>query len=183
MQNSAPALENSMAVPQEIKYRIVRDFSGGLWFNAAHSLQVQVQSLGRELRPWKTCVCLVAQLCLTFDPSNCSPLGSSVHRIFQARKLEWVAISSFRRSSWPRDQTSISCVFCIVGRSCTHWAIWEAQKLRPNLSLSLSLSLSLFILEHTYILELSYDLAFHFWASIQKYRKQKLRHVFVQLCL
>ena len=36
---------------------------------------------------------LVTQLCLTLcDPMDCSPPGSSVHKIFQARKLEWVAI-------------------------------------------------------------------------------------------
>ena len=36
----------------------------------------------------------VAQLCLTLsDPMDCSPPGSSVHGIFQARVLEWVAIS------------------------------------------------------------------------------------------
>ena len=37
----------------------------------------------------------------------CSPPGSSVHRIFQARKLEWVAMSFSRESSWPRDWTRI----------------------------------------------------------------------------
>ena len=37
-----------------------------------------------------------------------SPPGSSVHGIFQARILEWVAISSSRGASWPRDQTYIS---------------------------------------------------------------------------
>ena len=43
---------------------------------------------------------------------------SSVHGIFQARLLEWVATSSSRGSSWPRDQT---CVFCI---SCTgRWVL------------------------------------------------------------
>ena len=37
---------------------------------------------------------LVAQLCLTLcNPMDCSPPGSSVHGIFQARILEWVAIS------------------------------------------------------------------------------------------
>ena len=49
---------------------------------------------------------LVAQLCLTFcDLVDCSPSGSCVHEIFQARILEWVAISFSRGSSWPRDQT------------------------------------------------------------------------------
>ena len=40
---------------------------------------------------------------------DCSPPGSSVHVILQARILEWVAISFSRRSSWPRDQICISC--------------------------------------------------------------------------
>ena len=51
-------------------------------------------------------VCSVSQSCLTLcDPMDCSPSGSSVHGISQARILEWVAISSFRVSSRPRDQT------------------------------------------------------------------------------
>ena len=40
----------------------------------------------------------------------CIPPGSSVHRILQARILEWVAISLSRASSGPRDQASISCI-------------------------------------------------------------------------
>ena len=48
----------------------------------------------------------VSQSCLTLcDPMDCSPPGSSIHEIFQARVLEWVAISFSRGSSWPRDQT------------------------------------------------------------------------------
>ena len=40
-----------------------------------------------------SCVCIVAQLCLTLcDPKDCNPPGSSVYGIFQARILEWVAI-------------------------------------------------------------------------------------------
>ena len=50
---------------------------------------------------------VVSDLC---DPMDCSLPGSSVHRIFQARILEWVAISSSRGSSWPRDRTCISCI-------------------------------------------------------------------------
>ena len=46
----------------------------------------------------------VAQSCPTLcDPIDCSPPGSSVHGIFQARVLEWVAISFSRGSSQPRD--------------------------------------------------------------------------------
>ena len=49
------------------------------------------------------------QSCPTFyDPMDCSPPGSSVHGILQARILEWVAMPSSRGSSLPRDQTCIS---------------------------------------------------------------------------
>ena len=63
----------------------------------------------------KKWVCVkVSQSYLTLcDPKDCSPPGSSVHGIFQARRLECVAISSSRGSSWPRDRTSISWVSCI----------------------------------------------------------------------
>ena len=56
--------------------------------------------------PEKTISVLVAQSCPTLcDLVDCSPSGSCVHEIFQARILEWVAISFSRGSSWPRDQT------------------------------------------------------------------------------
>ena len=56
----------------------------------------------------------VAQSCPTLsNPMDCSLPGSSIHGIFQARVLEWVAISFSRGSSQPRDQTRISCVSCI----------------------------------------------------------------------
>ena len=59
----------------------------------------------------------VAQSCPTLcDPMGCSLTGSSIHGIFQARMLEWVAISFSRRSSWPRDWTPVSL---IVGRCFT----------------------------------------------------------------
>ena len=52
-------------------------------------------------------VCLVAQSCLTLcNPFDCSPPGSSVHGISQARILEWVAIFSSRGLSQPRDSTT-----------------------------------------------------------------------------
>ena len=52
---------------------------------------------------------LVAQLCPTFcDPTDCSPPGSSVHGILQARILEWSAISFSRDSSQFKDQTWVS---------------------------------------------------------------------------
>ena len=51
----------------------------------------------------------VTQFFLTlWDPTDCSLPGSSVHGIFQARILEWVAISFSRGSSRPRDRTRVS---------------------------------------------------------------------------
>ena len=58
---------------------------------------------------------------------DCSLPGSSVHGIFQAIVLEWIAISFSRGSSWPRDQTQVSH---IVDRCFTIWAIREVQATR-----------------------------------------------------
>ena len=56
------------------------------------------------------------QSCLTlWDPVDYSPPGSSVQGILQARRLEWVAMSSSRGSSQPRDQTQASCLL--------HWQV------------------------------------------------------------
>ena len=48
------------------------------------------------------------------NPMDCSPPSSSLCEISQARILEWVAISSFRESSQPRDQTCNSCLGRLV---------------------------------------------------------------------
>ena len=49
-------------------------------------------------------VCARAQSCMTLcDPMDCSPSGSSVHGILQARILEWVAVSFSGGFSQPRD--------------------------------------------------------------------------------
>ena len=47
------------------------------------------------------------------DPMDCSPPGSSVHGILQARILEWVAMPSSRGSCQPRDRTCVCYVTCI----------------------------------------------------------------------
>ena len=63
------------------------------------------------------------------DPMDCSLTGSSVHGIFQARVLEWIAISFSRGSSWPRNQTRVSH---IAGRRFTVWATREAPYTKSN---------------------------------------------------
>ena len=71
-------------------------------------------------------------MCLTLcDPMNCSLPGSSVHGIFQARILEWGAISFSRSSSWPRDWTRVSR---IVGRRSTIRAMREESNAISNLT-------------------------------------------------
>ena len=66
------------------------------------------------------CVCVLRCVQLFCDPIDCSPPGSSVHEIFQGRILQWVAFSSSRGSSWPRDWTCISCI-SYIGRRSTTW--------------------------------------------------------------
>ena len=77
---------------------------------------------------WCVHACSVTLSCpVLCDPMDCSLPGSSVHGILQARILEWVAISSFRESSQPRDQTHVSGVCCIGRQILYHWASWEAH--------------------------------------------------------
>ena len=72
----------------------------------------------------------VTQLCPTLcDPMDSSLPGSSVHGIFQARILEWAAISFSRGSSEPRDRTQVSC---IADRHFTVWVTREAPYTREK---------------------------------------------------
>ena len=83
-------------------------------------------------------LCSVAQSCLTFqDPMDCGPPGTPVNGILQARILEWVAISSSRGSSQPRDGTHISCISCIGRQTLYHCATWEApsQSIQTHISI------------------------------------------------
>ena len=98
------------------------------------------------------------QLCPSFcDSMNCSPPGSSVHGILQARILEWVAMPFSRGSSRPRDQTRVFCTAdeslpsepqrkpnkgfrVIQGKSLKRWLWPTLQAPVPSLS-SLHLSL------------------------------------------
>ena len=94
-------------------------------------------------------VCVsVAQLCPTIcDPMDCSPSGSSVHGIPQARILEWIAIPFSRGISQPRDRTKVSC---ITGRFFTVWATGKSYStclingsaiiIEANVSIDMTLS-------------------------------------------
>ena len=72
------------------------------------------------LATWKWSESEAAQSSPTLrDPMDCSPPGSSIHGIFQARGLEWGAIAFSRGSSGPRYRTQVSH---IVGRRFSIWA-------------------------------------------------------------
>ena len=65
------------------------------------------------------CCCLVTKSSLTpCDPVDWSPPSSSVHGLSQARIPEWVAISFFKGSSPPWDET--------------HSSAWQADSLPPS---------------------------------------------------
>ena len=73
-----------------------------------------IKSLSEVAQSWPT-------LC---DPVDCSPPGSSIHGLLQARILEWVAISFSRVSSWPRDRIRVSR---IASRCFNLWTTREAH--------------------------------------------------------
>ena len=100
------------------------------------------------------CVCVVSQLCPTLhNPMDytCSPLGSSVHEILQARILEWVVIPFSRGSFWLRDGTQVSC---IAGGFFTVWATREALQNSYNKAKITQLLLNrLFVFQKSYKIE------------------------------
>ena len=75
---------------------------------------------------------------------SCSPPGSSIQGIFQARTLEWFAMPSSRRSSWPRDWTCFTLHFLYFSPKQTLTGIqkfqfisfWENNKLEASFSYS-----------------------------------------------
>ena len=71
-------------------------------------------------------------------PHVCSPPGSSVHGILQARILEWVAMPSSRASSRPRDETHVSvfCGPCTGKRILYHRATWVLHGFKSQLCYS-----------------------------------------------
>ena len=90
------------------------------WLRSSVGLDTQ----RKERKKAKSLGWLYPTLC---NPVDCSPPGSSVHGIFQARLLEWVAISFSRGPSRPRYRTWVSR---IAGRRFTLWSTREAQETR-----------------------------------------------------
>ena len=80
------------------------------------------------LYPCQCCCCLVSQSCLTLrDPVDWSPPGSSVHGIFQARMLGWVAPSSSR--GFPQTQGLNPWPLCFLHcrQILCPWSAWGSH--------------------------------------------------------
>ena len=77
-----------------------------------------VRSIGKYMCGSVVCVLVKSrQSCpALYDSVDCSPPGSTVHGIAQARILEWVATPSSRGSSQPSCQTHVSYVSCACKR-------------------------------------------------------------------
>ena len=119
---------------------------------------------------------LVTQSCPTLcDPMDCSPPGSSVRGILQARILDRVAMPSSRGSSPPRDWAQVACT---AGRFFTIWAtqawIWGPQILVPNsdpsstYSVLYSVNIYIYILLSKYLLSVSLCVRTQYWAWQRK---------------
>ena len=90
--------------------------------NSSEKIHAKESVGGDKPRLSRKCWCSVAQSCPTLcNPMDCSPPGSSVHGIFQARILEWIAIPFSRRSSWPKGGTWVS------GSACRFFTIWATR--------------------------------------------------------
>ena len=124
------------------------------------------------------CAQLYPTLC---DPLNCSPPGSSIHVILQARILEWVAMPSSRGSSQPRYQSWVSCISLLSSQDTKAWggrlpALYTSYY---SHALSLFLKLNLFILykmwydgDKTYFLYKTLDNPFSIegsWVKFPRY--------------
>ena len=66
--------------------------------------------LNGQFQPWLAYACAYSVVSDSVTQWTVCSLPASVHGVFQARVLEWVAISSSTISSKPRDRTQVSCV-------------------------------------------------------------------------
>ena len=85
--------------------------SGGRGHIYTHGWFMLMYGRGQHNIVKQLCACarLLQSYSTLYGPMDCSPPGSSVHGILQARILEWISMCSSRGSSQPRDWTHISC--------------------------------------------------------------------------
>ena len=104
----------------------------------------------------------------SLQPHTPCPTTSCVHGIFQARILEWVATPFSRGSSWPRDQTQISCT---ANRLITIWATREAQISSHKRKISVFIKIKWILCLHLDYLWLSHICSYIFYAGSETQRK------------
>ena len=127
------------------------------------------------------CVCMLSCVWLC-DPMDCGLLASSVHGIFQARILEWVAISYSTGSSWPKDWTHIYYVssigrwilfrstvcllmLCLLDLSVTERMLLKFPTIIMNLSIFLSQFYEFFFIYFDALLDV-YTLWLAIWGQV-----------------
>ena len=89
------------------------------WRDSAHGMHIYIYGI--------LVVYSLSHVWLSCNTMNYSPPGSSSHGISQARILEWVAISYYKRSSQPRGWTHVSCVSSIGRWILYHWVTRKAN--------------------------------------------------------
>ena len=93
-------------------------------YSSIHMMSIFPSFSHTLLSLWSLASCLCLLSCSVVSdsvtPMDCGLSGSSVHGIFQARILEWVAISFGRGSSRPMDWTCVFCIFCLL-YPCATW--------------------------------------------------------------
>ena len=97
-----------------------------MWMDLDSVIQTEINQKNK----YGMCVKLIQSCPSVCDPVDCSPPGSSVHGILQARILEWVAMPSSKGSSQHWDQTLSPA---LAGGVFNTSATWEARNLWPNL--------------------------------------------------
>ena len=97
---------------------------------AASNLSIYLYALEENKSPKTECSVVSDSLWLH---GLYSPSSSSAHGIFQARLLEWVAISYSRGYSQSRDQTGVSCVSCIGRQILYHWEVKPYRRMHTKL--------------------------------------------------
>ena len=106
---------------QRVRHNRVTEYYRGYW----DLVLLPSSELTLSLH-YVACVCVCVSHTVISDslwPMDCSSPGSSVHGIFQATILEWIAIPVSRASSWARDWT---WVFRVAGKVFAIWATREA---------------------------------------------------------
>ena len=119
-------MENCTEFPQKTKKTTIwsNNFTSGYLFEESENI------IWNDRYAYVCCCCLVTKSCLTpCNPMDCSLSGSFVHGIFPGKNTGESCHFLLQGSSWPRDQTRISCVSFLGRQILNHWATREAPVL------------------------------------------------------